>query len=99
MVNAATKVLFNDHNSASLSDIAADDTVNVYGFYDSGTNTIYAEIVRDLSRNPNGGGTAPGNAATLQAELSQLQTLVFQLENELSASGGASSTIGTSTAY
>lgn len=49
-VSPQTILLLRDRTRASFSDFEVNNRINVYGFYDSGTNTLDSLIIRNISK-------------------------------------------------
>ena len=97
-ITSATQLLLNDRTPAILANITPGDTINVFGYYD-GTNTVEAEVLRDLSKPAVGVVVPTGievgtsvSVADIQAEISQIETLLSQLVTQIDALTTSSST-------
>lgn len=97
VVDPASQVETSDRASTTVATIMPGDTINAYGYY-NGTGTLDAEVVRDLSHSSadaaGGVGTEASEIASLQAQLSYLETLVMQFAAQL---GLSTSTMASST--
>lgn len=103
-IDPTTQLLLAGRSPATLANFTAGDIVNVYGYYNSENGVMAAEIVRDLSKpasltvsaNTTGTDTTTVESASssamamLQADLSKLETLMTQLQAQVTGTASMS---------
>jgi hypothetical protein len=108
-IDSTTQLLLSGRAPAVLANFAPGDIINVYGYYNSSDGIMAAEIVRDLSKpasmtvpsvsevttveGTTSGVTSSSATATLQADLSQLETLVTQLQAQVTGTATSSASV------
>lgn len=83
-VGDVTQLLLADRTPATLDNITASDTINAFGYYD-GLGNVQASVVRDLSK-PYGAtpSTAAPTVTQLEAQITEIQSAISQILNEIS---------------
>ncbi|HUC01400.1 MAG TPA: hypothetical protein VMA75_00650 [Candidatus Paceibacterota bacterium] len=101
IIGPTTQLLLAGRSNATLANFTAGDIVNAYGYYDSASGIMNAEIVRDLSKPVGTNATSVSASvsaatssamATLQADLAQLEALVNQLQAQVTGTVSSSAT-------